>query len=133
MTSLTLTSATHSVAGNVFAAWQPTVVGAMVDGFGNFDFGVDDGVGATNPNLILAGENIVFVFTIGGTGPFVMTDFDVANASGYNAASKWVSCTGNDCVELDDSAFGASLPELGSGALLLVGLTSWLVGSRRRD
>lgn len=131
VTGLSLDSATHSVSGDVFAAWQPAVAGATPNGFGSFDFGLDDGLGATNPNLIGAGENIVFVLTITGTGPFVMSDFEVANAQNYSAAGKFVSCTGNDCVELDDSAFGAAIiPEPSTGLLLALGLAG--LSTRRR-
>jgi hypothetical protein len=124
VTSLSLSSATHDVAGDVTAAWAPVEPSSMADGFGIFDFGLTDGVGQSNPNIIEPGEEIVFVFAITGAGGYADADFIVANGSGYEAAAKFVNgppdpeCAGLDdpteeCPEAEDtedSAFGA-VPE----------------------
>jgi hypothetical protein len=125
VTGLALVSATHSQAGNVLAAWAPVETNSHVAGFGSFDFGVTGGVGGSNPALLGPGESIAFVFTIAGTGPFAMGDFDEANSHGNRAAAKFVSGPG------DLSAFGA-VPEPGTAALLGAGLLGLGLGGRRR-
>jgi hypothetical protein len=134
VTGLTLDSATHSSAGDVTAAWAPVENASMVDGFGIFDFGVTDGVGLMNVNLIGPGESIDFVFTIAGTGPFDMNDFNVLNAMNLSAAAKFIAGpAANDPTELgdEDSAFGA-VPEPTTAALLGLGLLGVGVLGRRR-
>ena len=132
VTGLTLSSATHSVgATDVSTEWSPLETAMNVNGFGTFDFGLDNGTGGSQDDLIGPGEFIDFVFTIGGTGPFDMTDFLENNASGFTAAGKWVNCTGTDCVENDDSAFGA-VPEPATALLLGLGITGLAFLGRAR-
>jgi hypothetical protein len=126
VTSLALSTATHSVNGDVFAAWNPVEVGTMVDGFGIFDFGFTDGVGEGNPNVIKPGTSITFVLAITGACATALdceaSDFLFGTSQGKSAAMKFVN--GPDDPESpgdEDSAWGAaSLPEPGTG--LLVGL-----------
>jgi hypothetical protein len=125
VTSLTLTSATHSILGDVFVHWDPVMTNEMKDGFGIFDYSIQDGIGETDPWLVTPGDSIVYELTIGGTGPFDMSDFGVANGDGYTLGAKFVNGPG------DDSAFGANVPE--PSTALLVGLGSvMLAGLRRR-
>lgn len=132
VTSLSLTSATHSDAGDVFAAWSPVEPNSMADGFGTFDFALTDGVGETNPNIINPGESVVFVFAITGSGGYTDADFIVANSQGFLAAAKFVN--GPEDPEApgdEDSAFGA-VPEPLTAWLLAVGLGGLLAAGRRR-
>jgi hypothetical protein len=125
VTGLSLVSATHSQAGDVTAAWSPVETNSHVAGFGSFDFGLTVPSNANRATLIDSGENVSFVFTIAGTGPFEMGDFDVQNDKGVNAAAKFVSGPG------DLSAFGA-VPEPATATLLGVGLLGLGLGGRRR-
>jgi hypothetical protein len=123
VSALSLTSATHSAAGDVTSVWAPVEVGSSADGFGSFTFALTDGVGETNVNILEPGESIVFVLSITGSGGYADVDFIVANGSGYVAAAKFVN--GPDDPEdpgNEDSAFGAAVPEPAAGALLLLGL-----------
>jgi hypothetical protein len=132
VTTLSLSSATHSVNGDVSAAWLPIEIGPSPDGFGAFDYGLTDGVGQTNPNIIGTGENVVFVFSInGGIGTFTDADFIQENGNGYTAAAKFVN--GPDDPESpgdEDSAFG-TVPEPGTFGLLGLGIAG-LAALRRR-
>jgi hypothetical protein len=103
----------------------------MVDGFGTFDFGLTDGVGENNANIIEPGENIVFVF--GVNAGLADADFIVGNDMDYLVAAKFVN--GPDDPEdpgNEDSAFGAATPEPGMLGLLALGLAGLLVVARRR-
>jgi len=124
VTSLTLTSATHSIEGNVASDWLPLVMGVMVDGFGTFDFGLREGVGETNASVIGPSESVTFVFAIAGTGPYSASDFIQPNSYDLVAAAKFVN------GPYDDSAFGA-VPEPSTALLLASGLL--LLGARRRS
>jgi hypothetical protein len=126
VTGLFLTGVTHSAAGSVTPAWAPVQTAVSVAGFGDFDFGLVGSVGQNDPSLIGPGEWVDFVFTISGTGPFDMSDFVVANASGNIAAGKWVNGPG------DDSAFGAAVPEPGTAVLVALGLLGLGWAGRRR-
>ncbi len=131
VTSLSFTSATHNVAGDVTAAWAPLEPNTMVDGFGIFDFGLTDGTGETNPNIIMPGENIVFLFTV--NAGLADTDFIVANSGGYLVAAKFTN--GPDDPEdpgNEDSAYGAATPEPAMLGLFALGIAGLLVVARRR-
>jgi len=145
VSGLTFDSATHSVAGDVLAAWSPLATVEMADGFGTFDFALMNGVGETSPSVMEPGEEIVFVFTISGTGPFADADFIVENGSGFLGAAKFVNgppdpeCASaviptEKCpegVNTEDSGFGA-VPEPGSTALLLLSLGAVAAARRLR-
>jgi len=130
VTSVSFTSATHNVAGDVTAAWAPLENNSPVDGFGTFDFGLTDGTGELNPNIIMPGENIVFVFSV--NAGLADADFIVGNDMDYLVAAKFVN--GPDDPEdpgNEDSAFGAA-PEPGMLGLFALGLAGLLVVASRR-
>lgn len=131
VTSIAFDGATHSVAGDVTAAWAPLESSAFVNGaFGTFDYALTDGVGENNPNIIEPGEMITFSFTV--NAGLTAEDFAVANAQGWQIAAKFVN--GPD----DDSAFGAGdggfppVPEPLTAALLASGLVGLVRMGRRR-
>jgi hypothetical protein len=125
VSSLTLTAATHSVLGDVFVHWDPVMMDDMKDGFGDFSYSIMDGEGETDPWLVTPGDSIFFELTIGGTGPFDMSNFGVLNSSGYTMGAKFVNGPG------DDSAFGANIPEPSTASLLGLGLVG-IAAMRRR-
>jgi hypothetical protein len=124
VTSLSLTSAMHSAAGNVMTDWAPLENAIMADGFGIFDYGLTDGMGETDPSVIGSTEFLTLMFSITGTGPFTGADFVQANSMGYIAGAKFVNGPG------DGSGFGASVPEPGTALLLGAGLL--VLGARQR-
>ena len=145
VTGLTLLSATKNGTTDVTAGWggAGAVSGGSAAGFGTFDFALTDGVGFNDPNVARPGESIVFLFDIAASGPVDMSDFVALSTippgnSPSFAAAKFVSCRGADCVEVDDSAYGATdnpdfvLPEPATTALLLGALGLGLLVSRRR-
>ena len=102
-------------------------VNVMAAGFGTFDFALLDGQGGS-PNQILAGETVVFNFTITAGMPtkdqFVTLFSDpVGDGDAYIVAAKFVGGPG------DDSAYGGAVPA--PGVLALLG-AACLVGVRRR-
>jgi hypothetical protein len=132
VTSISFVSATHSAEGDVTAGWVPLLSSQMVDGFEVFDYGMADGVGEDNPNIIGPGENIEFVFTV--NGGLAAADFIVENADGWEIAAKFVNGPG------DDSAFGAGdegfppIPEPSAALLLGTALAGLgLLGRGRRS
>jgi hypothetical protein len=129
VSSISFDSATHSAEGDVTAGWIPLLTSVMVDGFGVFDYGLADGTGEGDPNLIGPGEDIEFVFTV--NAGLAMTDFGTPNANGNTVAAKFVNGpASNDPTEtLEDSAFG-TIPEPGTAGLLALGLA--LLGAARR-
>jgi hypothetical protein len=115
----------------VTAAWAPLESGPSPDGFGVFDFGLTDGVGENNVNIIEPGESIAFVFTV--NAGLADADFIVAQGEGYLVAAKFTN--GPDDPEdpgNEDSAFGASTPEPGMLGLLALGFAGLLVAAGRR-
>jgi hypothetical protein len=129
VTSLVLSTATHSDIGDVLGDWAPVVHVAGANGFGDFDFGLLDGEGENDPWLIGPTESIVYVLAITGNCATAydctMDDFNVGNANGFTFAAKFVN--GPD----DDSAFG-TVPEPATALLvpLGLGLACWRGRSR---
>ena len=119
--------------GDVFTAWDPVEFNTMVDGFGAFEFGLTDGVGEGNPDIIHPTQSIIFTMDITGSCAGTLTctgaDFIAMNGSGFFGAAKFVN--GPDDPESpgnEDSAFGTVVPEPGSGMLVglgLAGLAWW--------
>lgn len=138
LTGLTLLSATKNGSTDVLAGWTfSSSVGA--NGFGTFDFALIDGVGVANPEQIDPGSSIEFVFDINGGASFSPVDLSIIppGSEAAFAAAKFVQCVGAQCVEIVDSAFGATsdpsfvIPEPASLSLLGLGLLAVAVRSRR--
>jgi hypothetical protein len=138
VSGLSLISATHSVTGDVTGAWTPVLTNQLADGFSNFDFSLDDGVGEMNPNIVMPGDYITFAMNISGACADSIscldTDFITTNAGGYFAAAKFVN--GPDDPEApgtEDSAFGATvIPEPSTALLVGMGLACLSGRSVRR-
>jgi MYXO-CTERM domain-containing protein len=102
--------------------------GITVNGFGDFDFGLTNAMGETDPSQIQPGESLVFSFEITGGGD--VKDFTGPGATstlGFFIAGKFVNGPG------DDSAFGATIPT--PGVLALMGVAGIVAARprRRRD
>jgi hypothetical protein len=125
VTSLSLSTATHSFAGDVTSDWAPVLTNQMPDGFSVMDFGLADGMGEMDPSVIQPGENIAFVFSInGGVGTFTDADF------GPLVAAKFVNGPSDPEPPFsEDSAFG-TVPEPSTAVLLSLGLVG--LSARRR-
>ena len=127
VTSLSLTTATHSVAGDVTTDWAPVLTNQMPNGFSVKDFALKDGMGETDPSVIQPGNDVEFVFSInGGVGTFTEADF------GPLVAAKFVH--GPDDPEapgMEDSAFG-TISEPSNALLCAMGLIGLAWQGRRR-
>ncbi len=131
MSGLTLLSVTQSVAGN--GGWSlaaSTGPGGRThgDGFGIHDFALMGPTQGNSPRLMTPGETIDFVLQIAGTGPFSQSDF-VTDLSiqppGNMAILALVAAKFIEGPTLpQDSAWGATVPEPGTLALVLVGLST---------
>jgi uncharacterized protein (TIGR03382 family) len=114
------------VDGSPPSAWSQVGI-VMVDGFGDFDVGVTDGT--TPVNVIIPTQTKTFEFTLTGTGNIYDTDFtDPDNLSTNNSflavvAGKFIQGSGGD------SAYGASIPDPATLALVMLGSVALL---RRR-
>ncbi|UCG33652.1 MAG: hypothetical protein JSU68_03260 [Phycisphaerales bacterium] len=106
------------VDGSTPSAWSQ-VGFVAVDGFGDFDVGLVDGV--TPVNVIVPTQTKTFEFTLTGTGAIYDTDFTDANNLSTNnsflavVAAKFISGPGGD------SAYGASIPDPATLSLLALG------------
>ena len=101
------------------------------DGFGDFDFAMIDGVGGGNPNVINAGETLVFSFTFTGTATAAAFALS-GSTEGYFAAAKFVN--GPDDPEdegNEDSAFGAIIPVPPALPMGIAGLFGVVILRRR--
>jgi hypothetical protein len=124
VSGLTLLSATHSVAGDVFGSWYlaTSTNARRADGFGVYDFAL---LNDLHEPLIGPSESLVFVFSISGSGPFAAADFIQLSSipPGHIqalGAAKFLNGPG------DNSAFGATadfpeVPEPGTLSLFALG------------
>jgi hypothetical protein len=130
VSSLSLVSASSDLEGDVSSSWQLTT-GQAADGFGVFGFALTGTNGRVSKREIESGETMTYVFSIAGTGPFTMDTFTKVLSTippgdrPSLAAAKFVKGPG------DDSAYGAVVPEPGTGVLLALGLLG-LGAARRR-
>ncbi len=134
---LSLSSVFDELGEDRLVDWDPILNDTMVDGFGDFQFGLADGTGENNVGLIMPGETWVFTFDIvsGFGGDPQMSDFVAANSMGFLAAAKFVNgnsglddddpnCVGGPTEDgaCDDSSWGAAVPEPGAMALFATSL-----------
>jgi hypothetical protein len=142
VSGVTLTAASHSANGDVFADWDPVLTGKNADGFGSFDFNINGGNGEIDPAQIQPGSSITFTFDITGScaSAFDCDAFDdflaIGNAQNKAIAARFVN--GLDDPELpgdEDSAFGVSgplIPEPGTFGLTALGMSALALMKRRR-
>jgi len=118
--------ANNSVNGNVSSGWS-LLADQSAAGFGVFDVGLIDGVGGQT-SVIAAGTTTTFTMDI-EPGTLTMDDFNELSTGGHPsafAAAKFITGAG------DDSAFGATVPEPATGALVGLGLLGLVYAGRRR-
>ena len=118
------------VFGSPPTGWN-SVQNAMVDGFGTFDFGMVDGQGENDPNVIGPGASETFNFTF--TGSATADDFASSFSTlGFLIAAKFVSGpVSPDSPDGDDSAFGALIPLPPALPMGIAGLIGVAVLGRR--
>ena len=108
------------------------VTNVMVDGFGVFDVGMENGVGETDPDVINPAGSLVFNFTFTGSGT-AAAFADAVSSTGFFIAAKFVN--GPDDPEdpgNEDSAFGALIPLPMAFPMGLAGLGGVVLIGRRR-
>ena len=133
ISSLTLTSAPSTDAGWIQVA-------STVGGFGSFDDGAKanpDSVFAEigrNPDLVMAGETGIFVYSFVCGGVCDETDFIVPTNKGFTFAAKFINGNGGG-----ESGWGGTMgsgvpiPEPGTATLIMLGLAGLgVVGRRQR-
>ena len=100
-----------------------------VDGFGEFDVGITDGLGGPSPNAIAPGATGTFVLDIYGSTPFLDTDFTTelsVQVDGHILSLAAAKFQGDPI-----SAHGNVVPEPASLMVLLAGGLGVMLRKRR--